>query len=354
VRPAYSRKCLLFLSVLAFYTFGSCSLAQSQVPTSADHASYVLFDAPNALSTTVVGNNNGGEVVGYFKDASSGVTRGFVREPKGEITVFDASKTALETMPAAINESGDVAGFFFDPTTGIHSFLRNAQGNITVFEVPQLCGNAPPTGFAMAIDNRDDIAGYIIPCPLADLWVGFVRDHQGEITTFAPITNGSVPTGINQRGDITGVTSPYFPAQEGFVRDAKGVMTVFAAGGEGPGPKAHPVGINNRGSITGFFFDSRSGTTRGFLRDAKGKITIIDAAGATGGTQPAGINDSDEIVGAGGGHNFLRDSKGNLTFFDVPNTSGAQAVAINNRGDVAGYFLGAAGGTRGFVRIAHP
>jgi hypothetical protein len=134
----------------------------------------------------------------------------------------------------------------------------------------------------MAIDNRGDIAGFIIPCPLADTWVGFVRDHQGEITTFAPIAHGSVPTGINQRGDITGVTSPYYPAQDGFVRDPKGVMTVFDAGGEGPGPKAHPVGINNRRNITGYFFDSESDTTRGFLRDAKGKITIVDAAGAAG------------------------------------------------------------------------
>ena len=353
MRPAYRRKCLLLLLPFAFYTVGSESWVQSQVPASVDHASYVFFDAPNALSTTVVSNNNGGEVIGYLKDAS-GATRGFVREPKGEITVFDASKTASETMPAAINESGDVAGFFFDPTTGIHSFLRNAQGNITVFEVPQLCGNAPPTGFAMAIDNRGDIAGYIIPCPLADTWVGFVRDPQGEITIFAPITNGSVPTGINQRGDITGVTSPYYPAQEGFVRDPKGIMTVFDAGGEGPGPKAHPVGINNRRSITGYFYDSQSGTTRGFLRDPKGKITIFDAAGAAGETQPAGINDSDEIVGDAGGHNFLRDSKGNLTVFDVPNSSGAHAVAVNNRGDVAGYLVGATGRTRGFVRIAHP
>jgi hypothetical protein len=58
---------LLLLLPFAFYTFASGSRAQSQVPTSIDHASYILFDAPNALSATVVSNNNGGEVVGYFK-----------------------------------------------------------------------------------------------------------------------------------------------------------------------------------------------------------------------------------------------------------------------------------------------
>jgi hypothetical protein len=333
-------------------------LAQSQFPPSADRASYVLFDVPKAVSTKVVGINNSGEVTGYFQDSPSGAARGFVRGPNGKITVFDASGGASETMPAAINDPGDVAGFFFD-AAGIHSFLRNAHGKITVFDVPQLSSATPPIGFAMTLDNRGDIAGFIIPCPGCDTWVGFVRDQQGDITTFAPIVHGSVPTGINERGDITGVTSPFYSSQEGFVRDRDGTMTVFDAGGTGPGPKAHPVGINNRGNIAGYYYDSQSGTTRGFERDSKGTISVFDAGASALGTQPAGINDSGEIVGdfsdVTGGHNFLRDSKGNITVFDVPNTSGVHAVSVNNRGDIAGYFLDATTGqTRGFVRIANP
>jgi hypothetical protein len=294
------------------------------------------------MSTTVVSINNSGEVTGYFQDSSSGATRGFVRELNGDITVFDASEGASRTMPAAINDPGDVAGFFFD-VIGVHSFLRNAQGNITVFDVPRPSPILPPIDFAMAIDNRGDIAGFIIPCPGCDTWVGLVRHRQGDITTFVANSKGSVPTCINERGDIAGTTSPYYLSQDGFVRDRKGVMTVFDAGGEGPGPRAYPVGINNRGTITGYFYDSQSGTTRGFLRDSKGTITVFDGI-------PVAINDADEIVG----DNFLRDNKGNLTFFNVPNTSNEHAVSINNRGDVAGNFVDATAKTRGFVRIANP
>jgi len=179
-----------------------------------------------------------------------------------------------------------------------------------------------------------------------------VRHRQGDITTFVANSNGSVPTGINEWGDIVGVTSPFYSVQDGFVRDRKGVMTVFDIGA-GPGPRAYPVGINNRGDITGYFYDSRSNGGGGFLRDSKGTITVFVG-------MPAAINDADEIVGdfgnATGVHNFVRDNRGNFTVFDVPNASGvAHATSINNRGDVAGYFVDATTGkTRGFVRIANP
>ena len=341
MKPNYTRRCLLLVLPFAFCAFDSYSLAQSQVPPSGDPASYVLFDVPTAVSTKVVGINNSGEVTGYFQDSPWGAQRGFVREPNGDITVFDG-------IPAAINDPGDVAGIVY--AVGIHSFLRNAQGNITVFDVPQLSPTILPIGFAMAIDNRGDIAGFIIPCPGCDTWVGFVRHRQGDITTFAPIVNGSVPTGINERGDIVGVTSPFYSGREGFVRDRKGLMTVFDVANSPIA--AYPVGINNRGDITGYFYDSQPNATRGFLRDSKGNITVFDG-------MPAAINDADEIAGdfsdATGDHNFLRDNKGNVTVFNVPNNSGAHAVSINNRGDVAGYFLDATTGkTRGFVRIANP
>ena len=335
MKPTYTRRCLLLVLPFALYAFDSYSLAQGQVPPSGDGASYVVFDVPNAVSTKVVGINNSGEVTGYFQDSPSGGTRGFVREPNGDITVFGG-------IPAAINDPGDVAGV---------NFLRDAHGNITEFDIP-LSTTVIRVGFTMAIDNRGDITGFFIPCLGCGTWEGFVRHRQGDITTFVSGSTGSVPTCINERGDIAGTTSPYYLSQEGFVRDRKGVMTVFDAGGSGPGPRAYPVGINNRGDITGYFYDSQSNATRGFLRDSKGNITVFDG-------MPAAINDADEIAGdfsdATGDHNFLRDNKGNVTVFNVPNNSGAHAVSINNRGDVAGYFLDATTGkTRGFVRIANP
>lgn len=342
--------------LVSFFAVTSHAAAQSQtVTTGSDGATYVVFDAPNSSSTIVTGMNNAGDVIGYFKDALSNTTRGFVRDHKGNTTVFDASANASETMPVGINDVGDIAGFLFD-TSGACCFLRDARGRLTVFDAPQPFPRVHETGHAMAIDNSDHIAGYI-RCVGCDTWTGFVRDQQGNMTTFAPIIHGSVPTGINEPGEITGATSPFWSAEDGFVRDQNGGMTVFDIG-NGPGPKAHPVGINNQGDITGYYYDSKSGRTLGFLRNSSGNITPFGATADASQTRPAGMNASDEIVGdftdSTGPHNFFVDALGTVTVFDVPNNVGAHAISINNGGDVAGYFFTDVPtfATHGFVRIA--
>ena len=363
MKPAHARRipCIVLL-LCGFCALSSRSAAQSQgVPSgNNDGATYIVFDPPNASSTTVTGINDAGDIVGYFQDSQTNATRGFVRGRAGNIIVFDAAPNASETTPAAINAAGDVAGFFFDPVIGIRSFLRDAQGVTTTFDVPQPNPSSHEVGFAMAIDNSGVIAGFIIPCPGCDTWVGFVRDRQGNITSFESIPHGSVPTSINERGDVAGITSPFFPSQEGFLRDRSGLMTVFDAGGNGPGPKAHPLGINNRGDVAGYYYDSQSRTIRGFQRDRSGNITTFDASANASATIPSALNDSGKIVGdftdaTGTPHNFLLDSHGTITVFDVPNAFTAHADSINNRGDVAGYgYFLATNRNRGFVRVAGP
>jgi hypothetical protein len=53
------------------------------------------FDAPNASATYAFGTdpesiNAGGDVMGFFLDASQVKYRGFVRDQNGNFTVFDA------------------------------------------------------------------------------------------------------------------------------------------------------------------------------------------------------------------------------------------------------------------------
>jgi hypothetical protein len=58
-----------------------------------------------------------------------------------------------------------------------------------------------------------------------------------------------------------------------------------------------PTGINDRGQITGAYNDP-AGTPRGFRLD-RGRFTKIDVPGAKG-TQPQGINNRGQIVGVAG------------------------------------------------------
>lgn len=360
MKPKHARRISCFiLLVCGSCALGSRSAAQSQVVTSGagSTATYIVFDAPDAAATTVTGMNDGGDVVGYFQDAQTSTTRGFVRAKDGSVVAFDAAPNAASTLPAAINAAGDVTGAFFD-AIGLHSFLRHSQGDTTTFDVPQAGPRDHEVGAAMAIDNSDVIAGFML-CVGCDTWVGFVRDRQGNITSFESIQHGSVPTSINEQGKIAGVTSPFWASEHGFVRDPDGVITTFEVVDPDPGSEAHPLAINNRGDVAGYYFDPQTQTTRGFVRDRSGKITAFAASASASQTRPGSMNESDEVVGdftdGTGSHNFLLSAQGAITVFDVPNASGAHAVSINNRGDVAGNFLDtAAFRTHGFVRFASP
>jgi uncharacterized membrane protein len=313
--------------------------------------SYIIFDVPGAISTFPASINNSRDVAGWFCTVPycfDTDRRGFVREFNGNITTFDG-------VPVSINDAGAVAGYLFD-SVGVHCFLRDQQGKITVFDVPQL--NPSASGLAVAINNHGDVAGYLIPCMMCDTYEGFVRDKQGRIETFM-IPRGAVPTSISARGDITGRSSDYYLAQDGFVRDRNGNITIFDVPGYGcMGPSAYPVSINNRGEVAGYFSDATHNCQRrGFVRQRNGNITAFDAT-PDASTTVASINDNGELVGQFSdanydSHQFLRNHEGTITVFDVPNGLGATSVSVNNRDDVTGVFYDVQNGilaAHGFVR----
>jgi hypothetical protein len=105
--------------------------------------------------------------------------------------------------------------------------------------------------------------------------------------------------------------------------------------------------LNNRGDLAGFLTDySQGGKIRGFVRTREGDITIFDAPDASG-TFVTAINDGGEVAGyfnfldatqANRVRGFVRDIHGDVTVLDVPNAWASVATSINDRGDVAGYF----------------
>jgi len=91
---------------------------------------------------------------------------------------------------------------------------------------------------------------------------GFVRDRDGEITIFnGPGAVGTFPQNINAAGVITGnyISNS---GQHGFVRDRDGELTTFDPPGS---TDTAPTSINTAGAITGSYTDA-SGVSHGFLR----------------------------------------------------------------------------------------
>src|SRR5690242_15891645 len=111
----------LVLATAAFYT------AWLTVPVQAK-VKYIEFDVSGSGSTVGRGINSVNEVTGDYQD-EAGVYHGFVRDPRGRITTFDASESL--TIPLTINNDGVVAGY----GSGV-GFIRATDGSIVTFSVP--------------------------------------------------------------------------------------------------------------------------------------------------------------------------------------------------------------------------
>jgi hypothetical protein len=72
--------------------------------------------------------NNSGTIAGYYSDAER-VWHGFIRNSQGNVTVFDdgngGHSIGQGTFPTSINANGEVAGYFIGPDDQEHGFLRH-------------------------------------------------------------------------------------------------------------------------------------------------------------------------------------------------------------------------------------
>jgi hypothetical protein len=90
----------------------------------------------------------------------------------------------------------------------------------------------------------------------------------------------------------------------------------------------------------------------------KGRFAVFDAPG-TGANELADINDRGQVAGtyidaAGANRGFVRDGRGRLTVFSVPGANQSYVVKINDRGQVAGNACDAdpCDSPRGYLRDA--
>jgi len=112
------------------------------------------------------------------------------------------------------------------------------------------------------------------------------------------------------------------------------------------------VGINNTGETVGFWTDS-GGVTHGFTY-VGGTFSSVDNPSTTTVTQLLGVNDSGTAAGywtdAGGSFHPFTWVSG--TFTPVPGLSSAQATDVNNAGSVVGFNMTSSSTSEGFLDVA--
>ena len=276
---------------------------------------------PAARGTFPKAINKGGEVAGYCVD-SVAVAHGFLRDANGHVTVFDAPGASgfqrLGTFVNGINDVGTVVGYYIDNHRVRHAFLRAKDGIVIAFDAP------------------DAGAGLLGAPP------GHPELASGE---------GTVATGIDDRGVIAGYFYDSNRAQHGFIRDTGGNLVTIDVPGSAD---TDPQSINTLGEITGTYSDQPKGwghpnslaAVHGFRRSPDGTITrlTVPESGWFGildvhpddsdGHEAVDAGDSDDGMLVGHyfsttnhtARGFVRDSNKKLTVFDVECEGSAPAI----------------------------
>jgi uncharacterized membrane protein len=249
---------------------------------------------------------------------------------------------------SGINDRGQITGIYLGadavpgpdgnlPANSVKGFVQNRRGVVRALDLP-----FPYLHAVRGINDRGAIVGYYDTEDRTD-GGGFLLHRSGAVTLI-DIPGGSftTPWGINDSGQIVGFYTKPDLTFGGFRREPDGGITRI----EVPGASyTTPNDINDRGQIVGAYLDSDAapnpdGTIprnalHGFLwKD--GRITRFDVPRSIY-TQPFGINNRGQVSGgyydaAGGEHGFLL-SKGGFTTLDAPSRTGTLAVDINDRGD---------------------
>lgn len=292
-------------------------------------------------STILTSINPAGYAVGYgtigserFPSGGTDIGDPFLDAPDGTITLLADSLPypySSVIAPVDINSSGVIVGSrMMYSFPAIRAFIRSAAGVTTFFDAP---GNPETTlslggTYPVAINDVGAIAGYFLatgPSPDTASATVFLRAPDGSLTTFTvPGAAWTIPTGLNQMGDIVGyysteITTPYqtSPSQfHGFIRNAAGAIATFDV------PQSlttRPAALNFNGEIAGTFSDAAG--DHGFFRSLTGQISVIDypnlpplgSCYACTGTDLTGVNDAGVVIGwfgdLTGTHGFSFDTK---------------------------------------------
>ena len=245
---------------------------------------FTVFDVPGSSGTFVYGINDGGMVTGKYLDGSQ-FAHGYVRASDGTFTMFDPPGTTFEeflgTIPARISSSGAVVGSFQGAGGVLHGFLRAPDGTITTFDAPGAANQDGAGTLATDINETGVIVGLLYgPLFNGSGHRSFVRDAAGNITVFDPPGvgppppgnggTGSAASGINSNGTVVGTFTDPNNLMHGYIRNPDGTFVII------DDPNASTTGntalgtnvnhVNSAGIVVGVYFDlfrARHGFARG-------------------------------------------------------------------------------------------
>ncbi len=181
---------------------------------------------------------------------------------------------------------------------------------------------------------------------------GFVFSRGAFTTIDYPGRAFSLLTGINGRGDMVGFWQDADGVQHGYVLQ----NGVFATVDVPEASSTRIDGINASGDIVGAY-DAPDGNSPGFVR-RHGKFTAVEPTPAATFTVAKGISSSGDVVGYWAvndendeeieRHGFLL-RHGTYTIIDFPGSTKTGLSAVNDEGDMLGWYDDVDGVTHAFL-----
>src|SRR5205814_2095379 len=206
---------------LTSFRAGAAAVALVVLASTSYAQTITTIDPPNSTFTIAQAINPVGQIVGYYLDGSG--IHGFLRQPSGTITTFNASRaglqigtvaTACSPIAQTINSTGQITGSYNASNASI-GFLRQPNGTIITFNPPGSSGT-----IATAINSTGQITGSYYDGSVSH---GFLRQPGGSIITFDPAGSSNTQAkGINSTCQIAGYYLGADSTYHGFLRQPDG------------------------------------------------------------------------------------------------------------------------------------
>jgi hypothetical protein len=275
-----------------------------------------INDAKDLTFNQLLGINNEGQIAGYFGNGMNNPNKGYtVNPPYGQANFTDENfPGSVQTQVTGINNNdGHTAGFWVDGNGNNFGFVDLGGKFVDVVDPHAKGAAAGGATFEQLLGLNDHHTA-----------VGFYNDANNNAHSFTyDIKSGSFDS-VNVAG-YASVTA---------------------------------TAINNEGHIAGFV--TNGGNDIGFLKEGN-KVELLKGPAGAVSVMALGVNNEDQVVGSytdasGATHGFLFDeSHKSYTTINDPNTAKTGPASltvvngINDKGNLVGFYLDAAGNTDGML-----
>ena len=238
------------------------------------NGAFVKLMVPNSVSTAILGVNDLGDLVGFYKK-SDGTRHGFIWFHTNVVKTIDypgtgTSSTVYLTVPFGISKAGTVVGGVWSISqTGTfpHSGWVWVNGTFSNMNPVQPPAAGPCCWSVNGIANSGVIVGQVFQADFNQSWFKAGTDQD-----FFNTGSDNFAYGVNSNNDVVGLNNGmgYFAKSiesgEG-TNDATETAPSFITVKYPNSSRTLPSGVNNLRAVVGTYIDS-SGKQHGFLAKA--------------------------------------------------------------------------------------